>query len=117
MKIITLREKGWYDKRTEYRMWDHLCRAYGIPFEIVVDKDLTKFKEENIILFEENGNIDLKDFVHQEDKIYLFGRTGLHLQDIFPKAISVRIPTPSGIVLFGSIAAGIVLYDRWLKWQ
>jgi len=116
MKIITLREKGWYDKKTEYRMWDHLCRAYGITFEIIEDKDLTELNEREIILFEENGNINLEDFVHQ-DKIYLFGRTGFNLLDMFPNAISVKIQTPKNIVLFGSIAAGIVLYDRWLKCQ
>jgi len=115
LKVIAFRDRGWFfEKRTEYRLWDHLCRAYDVDFEFV-----NKIEEINddIIIFDEDGDISLNEFKHPRDAVYVFGHTGQSLKHDFPNAVSVAIDTPKTIALFGAVACGIVLEDRKRKWQ
>jgi len=116
--ILAFRDKGWYnERRTEYRLYDHLCRAYGVEFKFVSSSEEVKkiAKGKKIIIFDENGDIPLSDFKHEKDAFYVFGRTGQDLRKDFPNHIFVRIETPYQIALFGAVACGIVLEDRRRK--
>jgi len=112
--VVAVREKGWYDnKRTEYRLYDQTCRAYGVDLKMI--DNINEIDAKNIVIFDENGDISLENFKHPDDAIYLFGRTGLDLKHDFPDKQSVRINTDSSIALFGAVACGIVLEDRRRK--
>jgi len=115
--VVALRDKAWFDKFTDRALFKQTCDAYGVNFRIV--NDYTEVPTKNLILFEENGEIDLKDFEHPEDAVYLFGRTGYDIKLWFPGVPAVRIPTPYKSSLFGCVACGIVLEDRLRKrtWQ
>lgn len=115
--IIAFREKGWFDKRTDYRMWDHLCRAFGQEFQMVSEWSEATAKGP-IVVLEQTGDTNLEKFIHPSICTYVFGRTGLNnLSKQIPYATPVKIATENPISLFGVEAAAIVLYDRALKWQ
>ncbi len=117
MKVLAFHDKGWYDsRRTEFRLYDQLCRAYNVEFKMIRDRnDLLAEKCNRLVVFDEDGLIKLSKFNHPEDSIYLFGRSGQILVKEFPNATSVRIETPKKIPLFGAVACGIVLEDMRRK--
>lgn len=122
MKVIAERDLGWfeygdgYEKQTEWAQYDQLCRAYGVEFEVV--DELTALTG-NVVVFDEKGTILLEDFQHDEDALYVFGRSdvGRDLTETFPNAVSVRIDVPNPVSMFGVCACAIVLEDRRRKWQ
>jgi tRNA(Leu) C34 or U34 (ribose-2'-O)-methylase TrmL len=77
------------------------------------------------VIVDENGATLLKDFIHPENALYLFGKTGYSVKDVLSNEIaSVRIPSWSKNekdslgLLHPHQAAAIVLYDRMNKqWQ
>jgi len=121
MIVVAFRDKGWYnEQRTEWRLYDQLCRAYDVELKMI--KNIDEVNEiggdKKIVIFDEKGDVSLENFKHIEDAVYIFGRSGQNLKHDFPDAISVRIDTPKPISLFGAVACGIVLEDRRRKkWQ
>jgi len=121
MKVIAERDTGWFEckdgceKQTEWSQYDQLCRAYGVEFEVV--NELTSL-DGNIVVFDEKGTILLEDFQHDEDALYVFGRSdvGRDLVGMFPDSVSVRIGVPNPVSMFGICACAIVLEDRRRKW-
>jgi len=77
------------------------------------------------IIVDENGTTALKDFIHPENVLYLFGKVAGGLLDKFGDSYdSVRIPSwskyseASLALLHPHQAASIVLYDNRIKsWQ
>ena len=72
-----------------------------------------------VIVSDESPN-DLKDFVHPENALYLFGRVG---PDPAPEllrdgdvTVCIKTPTDQGL-LWPHQVASILLYDRFLKEQ
>ena len=121
LTIVAFRDKGWYnEQKTEFRLYDHLCRAYDVELKMVKTIEEVENLKNNkeIIIFDEKGDIPLEKFEHIENAFYIFGRTGQDLKHDFPNAISVKIETDKPIPLFGAVACGIVLEDRRRKkWQ
>jgi len=116
--VIGHYDPGWfgreYENNTDYMMYFHTCAAYGVELRMVGPDDLVG-SERKIVIFDEDGDISLQDFMHPEDALYIFGRTGQDLKLWYPDAVSVRIETPNASPLFGHVACGIVLADWWRK--
>ena len=113
--VIAFREKSWFDFacgwHTDYALYQQTCAAYGQPFEFVEELP----NQKTIVIVDENGKIPLEEFEHPEDAIYVFGRTGMDLMQLYPGYLSVRINTPYKSSLFGCVACGIILEDRKRK--
>jgi hypothetical protein len=92
-------------------------------FELPTHKDVIEANPElTPVIIDENGTTLLKDFVHPENALYLFGRTGYSAKDVLSdQIVSVRIPSWSKNkadslgLLHPHQAASIVLYDRMTK--
>ncbi len=76
------------------------------------------------VVIDENGDVELKDFTHPEDALYILGKVGYSPKEHFPNIVSVRIPSwskepnASYGLLHPHQAISIVLYDRMTKqWQ
>jgi len=73
------------------------------------------------VVIDENGDVDLKDFIHPENSLYILGRVGYSPKEHFPNIVSVRIPSwandpnSSYGLLHPHQALAIVLYDRKTK--
>ena len=116
--IIACREKGWLDERADFRQWDHLCRSMGgEELQLVYRLEDIEFpKDRPIVILDESAETHLKDFVHPENAVYVFGRSCLNkMQDAYYSDYAVRVDTPANCNMFGVTVAAIVLYDRNLK--
>jgi hypothetical protein len=73
------------------------------------------------VVIDENGDVELKDFTHPENSLYILGRVGYSPKEHFPNIVSVRIPSwandpnSSYGLLHPHQALAIVLYDRKTK--
>lgn len=101
-------------------LWRQLGLAFGVRTNFLENE--RPFNSDEVVVFDETGDIPLAEFKHPEDAVYVFGATTMErIQRHFPNAPSVRIEVPvltprQG--LFGAQAAAIVLYDRERKsWQ
>ncbi len=112
-KVIAFRDDGWMSPNTDYRMWDHLCRAYGAELQMVSSWDDAEYpKGFDVILVDQLGDDVLGSFVHPRNGVYLFGRTSMNLPSIMDGDHVLQIVTPNPISMFGVSAAAIVLEDR-----
>lgn len=118
MKIIAYHDRGWFENAgTEFSMWSHLCRAYGIDVQIVRHWSEAETENRRVVLFDELGDITLDDHQPDHDAVYVFGRTAHNL--VFEVgddcAEVVRIDTPNVVPLFGLTAAAVFLgsIKRW----
>jgi hypothetical protein len=102
-------------------LWNQLTRAFGLPCVKFFDDGNISLND-NVVVFDENGSVCLRDFEHPDNATYIFGCTGMRdIHHEYPHALSVRIEVPHLISkqgLFGHQAAAIVLYDKENKrWQ
>lgn len=115
MKIVAYYDDGWFDHQvTDFRMWDHLCRAYDVDLEMVHHwKEVKSQTDKPIYIFIENGTIPLVEFDLDPEGIYVFGRTALDLaSEVKSYKESIRIETPKEISLFGVVAAAIFIHEK-----
>lgn len=121
IQVIAFREPTWFgpDGRiTDFRLWDQMCRAYGVKLQLLESEwSEAEIPEEHIIvILDQVGEHSLCDFIHPKDCVYVFGKT--HMNDLpskIPCDFSVRIDTPFPKSMFGVSVCGAVLYDRELK--
>jgi tRNA(Leu) C34 or U34 (ribose-2'-O)-methylase TrmL len=103
--------------------WRMLVDAFNVDKFYFLDTAPVEVNLSNLVIFDENGTIDLNDFVHPADASYLFGSTGM--RDIYvdypANTPVVKISVPNLVQnqgMYGCQAAAIVLYDRERKtWQ
>ena len=75
------------------------------------------------IIIDEYGDIELNEFEHPQNALYLFGKTGYSPKEkLSSNILSDRIPSWATIstslaLLHPHQACSIVLYDRMNKWQ
>ncbi len=124
--------------RYMYQYWDYSCRGYGMlpkdfvfvdlegtlhglnpPNEIfgTLQEALDFFSDFTPVYIHGSGAVNLPDFEHPENPVYIFGPNWDHMK-VPDGAICVSIPTPDpviGIDLFSHVTLGIVLYDRFIK--
>ena len=124
-------ELGWNTPIMEVDLWLFPLRDLGVtefamtPVSGIVNpkvKEFANFEEiaENyklpIVIVEENGQTELKDFKHPKECIYMFGKANFNPQYNFPSAKTLRIETAENKgLLWPHQAASIVLYHR--LWQ
>lgn len=136
VKVFSMWEHGWNVPNIEINQWEFLCREFGVdglymyPItgilansklnlvevnnfpEVLADtKNLTR------VWVDEKGEINLRDFEHPENSLYIFGKSGTSfLNEKKSTDSSIFIPTPNNsALLFATEACAIVLYDRFLK--
>lgn len=116
VNIIAFRDDGWMPPNTDYRMWDHICRAYGADLQMVRYWEEAELPEGyKVVLVDEAGTDVVGDFEYPEKASYVFGRTHLSLPASVPGDdfdYVLRINTPRPISFFGVSAVAIVLEDR-----
>jgi tRNA(Leu) C34 or U34 (ribose-2'-O)-methylase TrmL len=101
MKIIAYRERTWFsgehEDTTDFRLWDHACRSFGVDLQLIDDwSEAIVSENSNIYLLDESGNVDLMTFSVDMDGTYVFGRTGMILPNLISSYTSViKLTTPS----------------------
>lgn len=115
--IVACYEKGWFNRKTDYRLWSNLCRSMDEPFQLVKNLEDAEFPEDHkVIVLDETGDETLHEFVHPRKAVYVFGRSCLNrIQDIVKADHVVRVDTPYYKDIFGISIASMVLYDRRVK--
>lgn len=128
-------ELGWNTPIKEYDLWHFPMLDFGvqeiamIPVSGIAKSNIKEFKELDSLLeyynectpviCSEEGEIDLTDFEHPTNALYIFGNTNYSPFNRFANeknVKSVRFSTPTGkSTIWGHQAASIVLYDRYLK--
>jgi len=133
IQVIGSWELGWNAPIKEYDLWKHMLDDFsidkwimspitGISKNVIEVPDISEYLDQqnwaDVIFIDENGTIELEEFQHPENVIYVFGRTGFSAWEAFGrKGKAVKIQTPAGAIggLWAHQAAAIVLYDRWMK--
>lgn len=117
--FVVEKEITWFEPIVEHALWHHVCGPFGAKFIFIDDiehEDIKKLvpKGYTTVALCETGDTLLKNFKHPKKAVYFLGRTSQGDKTL-PGKIRLRIDTPNDICLFGHVAAGIVLNDRFLK--
>jgi len=120
--VVAYKESTWMDDRTDFRQWDHLCRAYDATLVMVSEFHQCEILDDvSVVLLDQFGETELSVFEHPAKSAYVFGRTSCgSLVGKIPADHTVRIETPKPIEgIFGVSICAAVLYDREMKraWQ
>ena len=113
VKIIAFREDGWMPPNTDWRMWDHLCRAYDVDVQLIDEWSEAVVPEGYaVVAFDQDGTDEVGAYTPPGDVAYVFGHTGQNLVVALEGVLTdaVRIDTPSDVSLFPVCAAAIALY-------
>jgi len=137
IKIAGMWERTWNAPLMEINVWELLVREflvdqfYMVPVSGILNQYLTERqtmqevleenRDLNIIFLHEKGSVRLKDFIHPENVLYIFGKSGVNLTPLLKRGIdiSLKVETPRDSGLMQGIhTASIILYDRFKKsWQ
>lgn len=120
-KIVAFREPTWLSTKTDFRQWDHLCRAYSVDLQMVDSwSEADVPSGYRVAIMDEDGTQPLESFLLSlkaqpfYDIVYVFGRTGMNLMSEIPSYDhSIYIDTPNKISLFGISAGSILLYSLY----
>lgn len=131
IKVAGIWELGWNAPIKEYDLWSFALRDFRVDEWIMtpisgIQKDVVEMQSIHGVIacdstiapvfIDENGEVELQDFVHPVDALYILGNTGQSLMKNYEHMLSVRIQTPEGKgLLWPHQAICIVLYDRMLK--
>lgn len=135
-KVVFMWELGWNTPIKEADLWMtvdnefEIDQVYAVPISgihsgiIKERKELSDVIKENpdhtIVWCHEKGAAKLKDFTHPENALYIFGKTNYSpfLNMAKDNEISLQIETPAeNGMMWSHQAGGIILYDRFMKWQ
>jgi hypothetical protein len=136
VKIAGQWERSWRAPLEEFSDWLHplkefnvnefyMCPVTGIDKSRVIEhRNLDDVFAENPdlqrVYIDESATIELPDFEHPVDCIYVLGRTGYspYITQKREGDLAVKIPSAANSGGFwGHQAAMLVLYDRFLKGQ
>lgn len=135
VKVVGHWELGWNTPIKEIDLWEMVVRDFAadehimLPISGIHHRSVTEKKnletviKENpdltVVFCDEAGETNLKDFVHPENVLYVFGKTNYSpfLGMKRPQDLSLKVETnrPTGGLLWGHQAAAIILYDRFMK--
>lgn len=120
-------ELGWNTPIKEIDLWKYPLREFGVdhlamtPISGIKDRFVKEYPDIDsiintydlpLIIVDERGEIDLENFTHPENALYLFGKASY--SPLHHGAISLRINTPENKgMLWPHQAASIILYHRW----
>jgi hypothetical protein len=125
-------ELGWSAPITELELWRMAARSFGLssinmtPISGIAarfvheyastDSMIGAFPDLTPVYIDEGGEVELSDFVHPQDALYVFGKaTYSPFSARSKKGISVRIDCPKMGLLWPHQAMALVLYDRERK--
>ncbi len=112
--FVVIRDAGWFDPRTEHRMWQAVARAYGIELQLVgawPEAEIDAGAE--LILVDEEGTELLAEHAPPAAATYVFGRTSQRLLPKIPEATgSIRIPVPHQRHSLFAISAGSIVAEH-----
>jgi hypothetical protein len=137
IKVASVWEHGWMYPLMEVDLWRMMLRSFNIDYFYMtpisgirkyknfkevssMEEILDKNKNLNKVFVSEKGDINLKEFDHPKNTLYIFNRSGGAdtLRFKTNNDVSVFIETPNSKeigLLWGHQACSIVLYDRFLK--
>lgn len=110
VKIIAFFEDGWMPPNTDFRQWDHICRAYGVELQMIDDWAEAVVPDGHAVVALDEEGTDALESVPTSNVVFVIGRTGMKLSDISPDYVVV-LKTPEPVSLFG-ISAGSILLSR-----
>lgn len=129
-------ELGWNTPIIEKDLWIYPLRDMGVdefamtPISGISDKKVKEFStiddiinyysELPLIIVDERGENNLREFSHPENALYLLGKANYSpLISYFSKGTSLKIETPDSDrrngMLWPHQAISIVLYDKYIK--
>lgn len=132
IKVLGCWEVGWNVPLTESDLWIMPLREFGVdellmtPVSGIAYKRVREYPSvaealgahPNLtpVFVDEKGEVELEDFEHPEDAIYVFGKVSYspYIQ-LGSGHKSVRIKTEAKGMLWPHQAMSIVLYDRTRK--
>ena len=133
IKVAGVWELGWSTPLTEYELWSFALRSYGVErwymapvsgiqrARVVEVRDVLEAVELNPdltpVYVDEEGEQELRSFVHPGDALYVFGRAGYSPWAASGRnGLSLRIETevPGGM-LWPHQCVPVVLRDRMMK--
>lgn len=135
IEVVGVWETGWNYPLMEASEWEMMLREFNIdqlnmtPVSGIaapwgnkpwlteyasVEDAVTDKPGLTPVYVDENATVELQDFEHPADALYVFGRAGF-APAIPEGALSVKISTPCPGCLWAHEACAIVLYDRHRK--
>lgn len=138
IKVASVWEQGWNYPLMEADIWRMMLRAFNIKhFYMTPISGIRKFpavgfqeresiedileenKDLSKVFVSEKGENNLINFVHPENVIYIFNRSGgadtLLLKEEKDQSVFIDVPSESKGLLWGHQACSIILYDRYIK--
>lgn len=133
VKVMGHWERGWDTPWQEYNWWIHPLREYnvndfymtpitGIGKDPVIERaTIEEILQENAdlthVYIDESATVELQDFVHPTNALYILGRTGYSpISKKTENDLAVKIPSNVNQGGFWAHQAAVmVLYDRYLK--
>lgn len=122
---------GYNTPLTEISMWRFPLRDFGVDKYIMspitgirgkvneyedLDAILNDHPDLTPVFVDEKGTVELQDFEHPENALYILGRPGYSPFMNYPEKLSVRLNTKMNKgLLWADQAICIVLYDRVIK--
>jgi len=138
IKVAGMWELGWNTPIKEMDLWQYPLQEFGVDelimapisgikakvIEVATIKDaITDNPGLTPVFCHELGDVEIKDFAHPENALYIFGRANYSpFNNIAGGDLSIRIATKLNKgMLWPHQAASIILYDRFKKqddsWQ
>lgn len=129
VEVAGIWELGWSAPITEIEHWGMAMRSFGVerismtPVTGVRFKLLDEYATWDAMLaaksyltpvfVDENSEVELRDFEHPEDALYVFGKANYAPLHTYGEGhLSVRIDCPLKGMLWPHQAMSVVLYDR-----
>jgi hypothetical protein len=132
VEVAGIWEEGWNTPIKEADLWEMAARS--IEEDVINMSPVSGIERKRItehasmekcieakahltrVYVDENGAVELADFEHPEDALYVFGKCGQSpfMQDT-EGHLSVRIDCTKMGMLWPHQAMAIVLHDRWRK--
>lgn len=132
IEVAGIWEEGWNTPIKEADLWEMGARAFEVdainmsPVSGIARKRITEYHSMEVVItakphltrvyVDENGAVELADFEHPTDALYIFGKCGQSpfMQDT-EGHLSVRIDCPKMGMFWPHQAMVLVLRDRSLK--
>ena len=134
VRVAGIWEQGWNTPILEVDIWEMVVREFGVErfymtpvsgivHPTVIERPsiiniLEENKDYQAVFVDENATVDLQEFEHPENAIYIFGRVDHSGVLIYKREydLSVKFTTPKNTgLLWPHQALSILLYDRFLK--
>lgn len=135
VKVLGFWEQGWDTPLNEFHRWKHPLMEFnvnefymspvsGIAETRVIEKAsiedvFNETSEFTRVYVDENATVELPNFVHPDNALYIVGRTSYSpYATHFREGIDQAVKIPSNINqggFWGHQAVSIILYDRFLK--